>query len=102
MQLKSKYPAMNIIILRLFIEFPRRVLAMNHSSSHGNSFLKNPFQHLKSARLSHSIDATFGESQVDRFCEIQGSGRRIPEIYYSGLEQAIDNRPNADESEMKA
>jgi hypothetical protein len=88
---------MNIIILRLFIELSGRILAMNHAPSHGNSFIEDSFQHLRSARLSHGIDATFRESQVDRFREIKGSGRRISEIYYSGLEWAIGYRPNADE-----
>jgi hypothetical protein len=59
---KCDYSAMNIVVLKLFVELSGRILAMNHASSHGNSFAENPVQHLRSTRSSHSVDTTFGES----------------------------------------
>lgn len=57
-----RYPSMDVIVLRLFKEFTRWALAMNHPPSHRNGCCEYMVEKILLIGMSHGIDTPFGKS----------------------------------------
>lgn len=68
------YSAVYVIVLRLLEEVTIRPLAVNHSTSHGNSSGHDVVQQCWVTSIAHSVDASLREGQVDGLGKVEWSG----------------------------
>ena len=71
---------MNIVSLRLLKELPV-LLSMYHPTIHGYGLSHDTLDKIMLSSLPHGIDATLGQSKVDRLGKVERYCRGIAKIY---------------------
>jgi hypothetical protein len=70
----------DIIVLGCLIEFSGVGLVVDHASAHGNALLQDVIDKPVAVSLSHGIDTSFGQGQIDGSREVEECGRGVSEV----------------------
>lgn len=65
------YPAVDVVVLGIFIEGPRSFPAVDHTAAHGDGVGHDTLKQAMTSTGSQGIDPTLGEGKVDGPCEVQ-------------------------------
>lgn len=68
---RKTHPAMDIVVLSLFIEGPRSFLAVDHTASHGDGVGHDALKEAVPSTGSQGVNPTLGEGKIDGPCEVQ-------------------------------
>jgi hypothetical protein len=79
-RLESMYPAMSVVELGLLDQLAV-LLAMDHSTMHGNGLVQDGGQELWRISMSHRMDTSFGQGEIDGLGEVERYRRGISKIY---------------------
>ena len=80
MKSRKTYTAVDIVGLCLLEELAI-LLAVDHPPIHGYGVGHDLFDEAFLARMTHGIDASFGEREVDGFGEVEGDGGGIADVW---------------------
>lgn len=68
---ETAYPAVDVIVLGIFVELSRSFLAVDHTASHGDGVSHDTLKEAMSSTGSQGVDPTFRESKIDGTCKVQ-------------------------------
>lgn len=71
---------MDVVGLGFFVEFAELGAAVDHAGVHGDGFFEDFVDEAVDSGMAHGVDASFGESEVDGFGEVQGGCGGISEV----------------------